>query len=160
MPRQRDGKYQKSAPRQAPKQTRGADEGRADQASYQSSDSSGHAPSQQYDTPNRAPRGQANVRGSSVLSSKTPARVATQQRDPVVSPEAVYIDAEPIAPGSRPGSKFGGSVMSAKPNSVMGQPMMGGAPMEGSAGPMMDGGVIMEGEPMMGRGSDGFTNPY
>jgi hypothetical protein len=160
MPRQRDGSYQKSAPRRTAKQSIRADEGRADQASYQASDSSGYAPRQQYDAPNRAPRGQASVRGSSVLSSKTPARVATQTRDPVVSPEAVYIDAEPIAPGSRPSSKFGGSVMSAKPNSVMGQPMMSGAPMEGPVGPMMDGGVIMQGEPMMSRGSDGFTNPY
>jgi hypothetical protein len=38
--------------------------------------------------------------------------------------------------------------------------MVGGVPMEGSVGPMMDGGVMMEGEPMLGRGPDGFTNPY
>ena len=164
MPRQRDGTYRKPAPRQTstPNQTYQVDAGRADQASYQSSDNGSYAP-QQFDTHNPAPHGQANSRGSSVLSRKTPASVATQPRDPIVSPEAVYIDGETIPPGSsRPGSRIlgGGSVMTTKPQSIQSQPMMGGMPMEGSVGPTMDGGVITEGEPMMGRGPDGFTNPY
>jgi hypothetical protein len=57
---------------------------------------------------------------------------------PAVTPEAVYLDGEPIPPGTvRPGSQNSGRTS------------------------MPSGQVMMEGDPMMmGRSGDGFTSPY
>ncbi len=89
---------------------------------------------------------QGNVVSDRVVSSgmqspRTPASIGK----PAVTPEAVYLDGEPIAPGSM----RSGRQISGEPMMSSGQMIMGGGPM------MMDGNSMA-----IGCGSDGFTNPY
>jgi hypothetical protein len=73
--------------------------------------------------------------------------------EPIVTPDAVYLDAEPVKVGKPVGPTIN---MSPKPS---GAPPVYDGQMTIDGAPITEGRSFLPGGPIMGRGYDGFTNP-